>query len=95
MERIFKAWTRREKLKYVNVQLAHKKPHFEHRSGNNTNSSEDVACAQPSVSQEEEKIQDSNFEYESSKRSSEDLEEDDRKPAAKTIKKEPEDEDQS
>ena len=33
-----------------------------------TNSSEDVACAQPSVSQEEEKIQDSNFEYESSKK---------------------------
>ena len=45
-----------------------------------------------SVSQEEEEIKNSNFEYESIKRPSEDPEEDDRKPAAKRIKKEPEDE---
>ena len=40
-------------------------------------------------------IQNSNFEYELSKHPSEDSEEDDRKPAAKRIKKEPEDEAQS
>ena len=43
------------------------------------------------VSQEEEEIQHSNFEYESSKQPSEKPEEDDRKPAAKRIKKESED----
>ena len=63
--------------------LAREKSHFEHRSVNNSNLGENVACAQPSVSQEEEKIQNSNFEHESSKRPSEEPEEDDRKPAAK------------
>ena len=40
----------------MNVQLACKKSHFEHMSGNNSNLGEDVAHAQPSVSQEEEEI---------------------------------------
>ena len=44
---------------------------------------------------EEEEIQNSNFEYELSTCPSEDPEEDDSKPAAKRIKKEPEDEAQS
>ena len=58
----------------INVLLARKKSHFEHRSGNNSNSGENVACAQPSVSQKEEQIQNSNFEYELSKHPSEDPE---------------------
>ena len=70
----------------INVQLACKKSHFEHRSGNISNLGENVACAQPSVSQEEEEIQNSNFKYESSKRPSEDPEVDDRKPASKELK---------
>ena len=77
------------------VQLAREKSHFEHRSGNISNLSENVACAQPSVSQEEEETQNSSFERELSKSPSEDPEEDDRKPAAKRIKKETEDEAQS
>ena len=52
---------------------------------------ENVAHAQPSVSHEEDKIQNSNFEHVLSKPPSDDPEEDDRKPAAKRIKKEPED----
>ena len=76
----------------INVLLAQEKTHFEHRSGNISNLGENVAHAQPSVSQEEEEIRNSNFEHESSKHPSEDCEEDDRKPAAKRIRKEPEDE---
>ena len=61
MERIFKAWARRETLKYqmINVQLAREKSHFEHRSGNKLFLGENVAHAQPSVSQEEQEIQNS------------------------------------
>ena len=51
----------------IYVQLAREKSHFEHRSGNNSNLGENVAHAQPSVSQEEEEIQNSNFEYAPSK----------------------------
>ena len=76
-------------------QLAHEKSMIEHRSSNISHPGENVACAQPSVSHEEDEIQNSNFEYGSSKRPSEDPEEDDMKPAAKRIKKEPEDEAQS
>ena len=76
----------------INVQLAHEKSKIEHRRSNISHQGENVACAQPSVSHEEEEIQNSNFEYETSKRPSEDPEEDDRNPAAKRIKKEPEDE---
>ena len=79
----------------INVQLACKKSTIEHRSSNISHLGENVAHAQPSVSHEEEEIKNSNVEYESSKRSSEDPEEDDRKPVAKRIKKEPEDETQS
>ena len=45
----------------INVLLPHKKSNFEHRSGNNSNLGENVAHAQPSVSQEEEEIQNSKF----------------------------------
>ena len=68
---------------------------IEHRSSTISHPGENVACAQPSVSHKENEIQNSNFEYGSSNRPSEDPEEDDRKPAAKRIKKEPEDEAQS
>ena len=76
----------------INVHLACEKSTIEHRSSNVSCPVENVECAQPSVSHEEDKIQNSNFEYVASKRPSEDPEEDDRKPAAKRIKKEPEDE---
>ena len=79
----------------INVQLAREKSKIEHRSSNISHPGENVACAQPSISHKEEEIQNSNFEYESSNRPSEDPEEDDRKPAAKRIQKEPEDEAQS
>ena len=51
----------------INVQLAQEKSHFERRSSNISNLGENVAHAQQSVSQEEEEIQNSNFEDESSK----------------------------
>ena len=76
----------------INVQLAREKSKIQHKS---SNLGENVAHAQPSVSHEKEEIQNSNFEYKSSKRPSEEPEEDDGKPAAKRIKKEPEDEAQS
>ena len=65
---------------------------IEHRSSNVSHPFENVACAQPSVSHKEDEIQNSNFEYGLSKHPGEDPEEDDRKPPAKRIKKEPEDE---
>ena len=68
---------------------------IEHRSSNISHPGENVAHDQPNVSHEEDKIHNSNFEYGSSKHPREDSEEDDRKPAAKRIKKEPEDEAQS
>ena len=69
----------------INVQLVREKSKIEHRSSNISHPGENVACAQPSVSHEEEETQNSNFEHESSKRPSEDPEEDDRTPAAKRI----------
>ena len=77
------------------MHLAREKSTIEHRSSNISCPVENVAHAQPSVSHEEDEIQNSNFEYESSKRPSEDPDEDDRKPTAKRIKKVPEDEAQS
>ena len=68
---------------------------IEHRSSNISHPVENVACAQPNVSHEEDETQNSNFEYGSTKRPREAPEEDDRKPAVERIKKEPEDEDQS
>ena len=79
----------------INVLLARKKSTIEHRSSNISHPGENVACAQPSVSHEEDEIQNSNYEYGLSKHPSEEPEEDDRKPATKRIKKEPEDEAQS
>ena len=79
----------------INVHLAREKSMIEYRSNNVSCLTENVACAQPSVSHEEEEIQNSNFEDVPSKLPSDDPDEDDRKPAAKRIKKEPEDEAQS
>ena len=77
-----------EEKNMINVQLACEKSVIEHPG-------ENVARAQPSVSHEEDEIQNSNFDYRSSKRPSQAPEEDDRKPVAKRIEKEPEDEAQS
>ena len=80
----------------INMHPAHKKSMIKHSRGSNiSHPVENVAHAQPSVSHEEDEIQNSNFEYGSSKCTSEDPEEDDRKPGEKRIKKEPEDEAQS
>ena len=79
----------------INMQLARGKSTIENRSSNYSHPGKNVARAQPSVSHEEDEIQNSNLENGSSKRPSEDPEEDDRKPVAKRIKKEPEDEAQS
>ena len=79
----------------INVPLAREKSTLEHRSNNVPCTVENVARAQPSVSQEEDKIQNSNYEHVPSKRPREDPEEDDRIPAAKRIKTELEDDAQS
>ena len=79
----------------INVHLAREKSMIEQRSSNVPHPVENVVHAQPSVSHEEEEIQNSNFERVPSMHPSEDPEEDDRKPVAKRIKKEPEDEAQS
>ena len=68
---------------------------MDHRSNNIPHTVENVVHTQPSVSHKEDENQNSNFEHVPSKRPSEDPEEDDRKPAAKRIKKEPEDDAQS
>ena len=68
---------------------------MDYRSNNVPCTVENVARSQPSVSHKEDKIQNSNFEHVPSKRPSVDPEEDDRKPAAKRIKKEPEDDAQN
>ena len=68
---------------------------LEHRRNNVPCTVENVVCAQPGVSHEEDEIQNSNFEHVPRMRSSDDPEEDHRKPAAKRIKKEPEDDAQS
>ena len=79
----------------INVLLAREKSTLEHRSNNVPHTVENVARAQPSVSHKEDKIRNSNFEHVPSKRPREAPEEDDRKPAVKRIKKEPEDDAQS
>ena len=79
----------------INIPLACEKSMSEHRSNNIPHIVENLACAQPSVSHKEDEIRNSNFEHVPSKRPSEDPEEDDRKPPAKRIKKEPEDDAQS
>ena len=79
----------------INVLLAREKSTLEHRSNNIPHTVKNVVHAQPSVSHEEDEIQNSNFEHVPSKRPNDDPEEDDRKQAAKRIKKEPEDDAQS
>ena len=79
----------------INVLLAREESTLEHSSNNVPHTVENVACAQPSVSLEEDEIRNSNFEHVSCKRPREEPEEDDRKPAAKRIKKDPEDDAQS
>ena len=79
----------------INIPLARKKSTLEHRSNNLPCTVENVACAQPSVSHEEDEIQNSNFEHVPNKRPSDDPEEHDRKLSAKRNKKEPEDDAQS
>ena len=69
----------------INVLLAREKSTLEHRSNNVPRTVEYVACAQPSVSHEEDEIQNSNSEHVPIKRPSDYPEEDDRKPAAKKI----------
>ena len=79
----------------INVHLACEKSMIEHRSNNIPHPVENVAHAQPSICHQEDEIQNSYFEHVPSKHPREDPEEDDRKPAAKRIKKDPEDEAQS
>ena len=69
----------------INVLLARQKSTLEHRSNKIPCTVENVARAQPSVSHEEDEIQNFNFHHVPSKRPSDDSEEDDRKPAAKRI----------
>ena len=84
-----------ESRNVINVPLAREKSTLEHRSNNIPCTVENVVHAQPSISHEEEEIQNSNFQHVPSKRPRDDPEQDDRKPAAKRIKKEPEDDAQS
>ena len=71
----------------INIHLVHEKSMIEHRSNNVPCPVENVVHAQPSVSHEEDEIQNSSFEHVPSKRPGEDPEEDDRKPAAKELKR--------
>ena len=79
----------------INVPLAREKSTLKDGCNDAQQTGENVAHAQPDLSHEEDEIQNSNFEHVPSKRPSDDPEEDDRKPAAKRIKKEPEDDAQS
>ena len=79
----------------INAPLAREKSTLKDGCNNAPNTGENVACAQPNLSHEEDEIHNSNFEHVPSKRPSDDPEEDDRKQAAKRIKKEPEDDAQS
>ena len=79
----------------INIPLAHEKSTLKDRCNDAPHTGENVARAQPNVSHEEDETQNSNFEHVPSKRPSDDPEEEYRKPAAKRIKKEPEDDAQS
>ena len=79
----------------INVPLAREKSTLKDGCNNAPRTGENVAHAQPNLSHKEDKIQNSNFEHVPSKRPSDDPEEDDRKPAAKRIKKDQEDNAQS
>ena len=71
----------------MNLQLAREKSTIKHRSSYVSHPGQNVVCAQPSVSHEEDEIQNSNFEYGSSWPAGEEPDENDRKPAAKRIKR--------
>ena len=77
----------------INVPLVREKSTLKDGCNDAQRTGKNVARAQPNLSHEEDEIQNSNFE--TSKRPSDDPEEDDRKPAAKRIKNEPEDDAQS
>ena len=79
----------------INVPLAREKSTLKDGCNNAPRTGENVARAQPNVSHEEDEIQNLNFEHVPRKRPSDHPEENDRKPAAKRIKKEPEDDAQS
>ena len=79
----------------INVPLAHEKSMLEHRSNNVPRTVQNVAHAQPNVSHGEDEIHTTNIEHVTSKLPSDAPEEDDGIPAAKRIKKEPEDDAQS
>ena len=79
----------------INVPLAREKSTLKDGCNNAQRTGQNVARAQPNLSYEEDEIQNSNFEHVPRKRPSDEPEEDDRKPAAKRIKKEPEDDAQS
>ena len=79
----------------INVTLAREKSTLKDGCNDAQRTGENVARAQPNLSHKEDEIQNSNLEHVPSKRPSDDPEEDDRKPAAKRIKKEPEDDAQS
>ena len=79
----------------INVPLAREKSTLKDGCSDAQRTGENVARAQPNLSHEEDEIQNSNFQHVPIKRPSDDPEEDDRKPAAKRIKKEPEDDAQS
>ena len=86
MDGILNVWRIREKSKYDQRTPGSREINVGNRSNNVPCTVKNVARTQPSVSQEEDEIQNSNFERVPSKRRSEDPEEDDRKPAAKRIK---------
>ena len=71
----------------INVPLDREKSTLEHRSNNVPRTVENVACAQPSISHDEDEIQNSNFEHVPSTRPSEAPEEDDRKPLPKELRR--------
>ena len=73
------------------IHLAREKSTIEHRSNNIPHPDENAVCAQPNISHKEDEIQNPNFEHGPSRLPGEDPEEDDRKPAAERIRKEPED----
>ena len=79
----------------INVPLARKKSKIEHRSSNISHPSENVACTQPSVSHEEDEIQNSNFEYGSSELQERFLKRMIENKQQKELKNEPENEAQS
>ena len=79
----------------INVLLARETSTLKDGCNNSPCTGENVARAQPNVSHEEDEIQNSNFEHVPSKGPRDYPEEDDRKPAVKRIKKEPEDDAQS